>query len=174
MSAAESGFSPSPNQLKYVFALRDAALEGGNTSDCEMQRLTKISRMTMREWKKDPAFVARLREAMQSKHDLDFELAMVRHLRLAIQGSVRSFEAVARVRSIGMNCGHGLAVGELPIEDRNYVINILVPRPLACPTGKIERRETPPMRTASWIGKRTGHQSRKTIRPKSSGNTNVA
>ena len=61
-----------------------------NTSDSEMQRLTKISRMTMWAWKKDSAFVAWLRGAMQSKHDLDFELAMARHLRLAIQGSVRS------------------------------------------------------------------------------------
>jgi len=42
---------PSPNQLKYLFALRDAALAGRPTSDAEMQRLTRISRMTMWQWK---------------------------------------------------------------------------------------------------------------------------
>lgn len=128
------GFSPSPNQLKYLFALRDAALEGGKTSDSEMQRLTKISRMTMWEWKRDPAFVAWLIAAMRTSHDHDFELAMARHLRLAIQGSVRSFEAVAMIRSIGQK-GGGFTLGvEQPLEDRNYVINILVPRPPALPS----------------------------------------
>lgn len=129
------GFSPSPNQVKYMIALRGAALEGGKTSDSEMQRVTKISRMSMWEWKRDPAFVAWLIAAMRTSHDHDFELAMARHLRLAIQGSVRSFEAVARIRSIGQK-GSGFPLGdEPPIGDRNYVINILVPRPTALSEG---------------------------------------
>jgi len=51
-----------------------------------MQRLTKISRMTMWQWKRNPEFAAWFGAAMQSEHDHNFELAVARHLRLAIKG----------------------------------------------------------------------------------------
>lgn len=126
-SQSEAPFSPSANQLKYLFALRAAATDGTNTSDAEMQRVTKISRMTMWEWKHDPGFRRWLSEAMRTEHDHDFELAVVRHSRLAIQGSVRSFEALARLRSIGIKIGFGQS--NAPESPAAYTVNLLVPRP---------------------------------------------
>ena len=103
-----------------------AAMEGNETSDVEMQRLTKISRMSMWTWRKNPAFVAWLSAAIRAKHDREFELAMSRQLRLAIIGSTRAFEAVARVRHISQQSG-GSWPQEPKNEDRKYVINFVAP-----------------------------------------------
>lgn len=111
--------------------MRERALDGLPTSDKAMAAALKMSRTTIWEWKHDPGFLPWLISEMKSEHDADFEAAMARHHRLAIQGSVRSFEAIARVRSIGQK-GGGFTP-EAVLGPGDYTVNLLVPRPPELP-----------------------------------------
>lgn len=122
-----AAFAFSVAQLNYLMALREAADEGRRTSDRALSEELKMSRTTIWEWKHDPLFTAWLREELKSESDHNFELAVARHSRLAIQGSVRSFEALARLRSIGIKIGCGQV--NAPESPTAYTLNLLVPRP---------------------------------------------
>lgn len=126
-------FAFSVAQLKYLIALREAADEGRPTSDRAIAEELKMSRTTIWEWKHDPAFLMWIREEMKTDTDTSFELAVARHMRLAIRGSVRSFEAVARVRAVGLKIAvePGSAVGVETGEGLPYSVILLSPRPPA-------------------------------------------
>jgi hypothetical protein len=122
-------FAYSPSQLKYLLALRESVDEARPTSDRAIAEALKMSRTTIWEWKHDPAFIAWLRAELKIEEDPNFDLAVRRHTALAIRGSVRSFEAIARLRAIvgvrvGVEVDHdGGAAGA------TYQVNLLVPRP---------------------------------------------
>lgn len=129
-SAGATAFAFSVAQLKYLIALREAADEGRPTSDRALSEELKMSRTTIWEWKHDAAFKVWLREELKTESDADFELAVARHTRLAIKGSVRSFEAIARLRAVGLKVSvdQGDAVDN---SIANYSVNLLCPRPPA-------------------------------------------
>jgi len=130
--ASPDGFPFSAKQLEYLLALRDAALEGRPTSDSAISEATGISRTTIWTWKHDPAFSTWVRDEIKGDHDVKFELAVARHTNLAIKGSVRSFEAVARLRSIGARGGGFTDPGDVVDNSiANYSVNLLCPRPPA-------------------------------------------
>ena len=52
--------------------------------------------------KQDPAFVTWLTAETNVESDLQWELAVARHLALAIKGSVKRFDALIRLRSLGI------------------------------------------------------------------------
>lgn len=120
-------FAFSVAQLKYLMALREAADEGRPTSDRALSEELKMSRTTLWEWRHDPAFTAWLREELKTESDTRFELAVARQTSLAIRGSVRSFEAVVRLRAIAAKIG--IENAHQSTENAPYIVNLLCPRP---------------------------------------------
>lgn len=126
-------FRPSAKQITYLDALRAAVMCGENYSDAAIQRATRISRMTMWEWKRDPAFVAWVTAETKLESDRQWELAVARHLALAIKGSVRSFEALIRLRSLTFRSSAFEPLDDEPASKQDYKVVILCPRPPALP-----------------------------------------
>lgn len=93
-----------------------------------------MSRTTIWEWKHDPKFVAWFSREMSGGRDMDWDLVLDKHTQLAIRGSVRSAEFLARVRSVGMK-GGGFEPGGDDVDQSvtNYTVISMVPRPPELP-----------------------------------------
>lgn len=94
-----SGFTPSPAQIKYLNALEGAVAKRQPHSDTALCASLRISRMTLWKWRQSPAFSAWLRGRLNQTSDDHWPLILRRHELLAIQGSVRSAEFIAKVRA---------------------------------------------------------------------------
>lgn len=127
-------FVPSAAQLAYAYAVRALAEEGTRPSDVVVAKRLKCSRTTIWSWRQDEGFQTWIAKVFGLADDVEWLAAKARCLGLAIQGSVRHFEAYARVRTIGQKGGgfttDGVA-GETNVT--NYTLNILVPRPPELP-----------------------------------------
>lgn len=132
--ACEDGYPFTDKQLKYLLAWREAALEGRPISDSAIAEVIGISRTTIWTWNHDPGFMAWVRREVSLPHDSEFDLAVARHTRLAIRGSVRSFEAICRLRSVGVK-GGGFTDSAENVDQSvtNYSVILLSPRPPAMP-----------------------------------------
>lgn len=113
--------------------MRDALLPGTGdnvTSDAGMAKRLKMSRQTLWEWKQNPAFVAWWQRMLAGCRDLDWDLVLDKHTQLAIRGSVRSAEFLARVRSVGIKGGGFTDGGDTLVDQSitNYTVVSLVPR----------------------------------------------
>jgi hypothetical protein len=95
-------FAPSPAQVKYRNAVRHACVACEPTSDSAITAKLGMSRQTLWEWRHDARFVAWLKEGLTAGHDIDFQLAIARHIQLAIAGNVRSAELIFRLKVIGV------------------------------------------------------------------------
>lgn len=95
-------FAPSPAQVQYRNAVRQACIARETTSDSAMTAKLGMSRQTLWEWRHDSRFVAWLKEGLTAGHDIDFQLVIARHIQLAIGGSVRSAELLLRLKVIGV------------------------------------------------------------------------
>lgn len=134
---ADAGFHPTAKQLAYLFCLRDACLPTGDklVNDTVMADKVKVSRQTIYEWKQDPRFAAWLHGQMTGEHSHEWDLVLTTHHQLAIRGSVRSAEFLARVRTVGLK-GGGFVPAEGDTIDnsiKNYSVVLLSPRPPALP-----------------------------------------
>ena len=140
-SAATSTFEPSKKQLAYLFALREAVSNGGSglVSDVAMATRLKMSRTTIWEWKHDPEFRAWLSSVLTMERDVDWDLVLDKHHQLAIRGSVRSAEFLAKVRSLGLKGGGFNDSTDVDQSVSNYTVQLLVPRPPALPVPGGER-----------------------------------
>lgn len=130
-------WEPSPKQLAYLWALRDALIPvtGDNiTSDTGMAKKIKVSRTIIWQWKQDPEFTAWKGRMMSGANDDEFDLVVAKQTQLAIRGSVRSAEFLARLRSVGQR-GGGFNEGGDAVDQSvtNYTVISLVPRPPALP-----------------------------------------
>lgn len=123
-----SGFTPSPAQIKYLNALEEAVARRQPHSDTALCEKLGISRMTLWKWRHGPGFNTWLRGQMDQTSDENWPLILRRHELLAIQGSVRSAEFIAKVRNGGYGHGRGDAVDDADAATR-YTVNLLVPRP---------------------------------------------
>lgn len=95
-------FSPSPSQLRYLNAVLEAAANGQPVSDTAITRRLGMSRQTLWEWRRDARFTSWMQRAFTNTYDLEFQLALSRHLGLAIQGSVESFALLAKFKRLGL------------------------------------------------------------------------
>lgn len=118
--------------MAYLWKVRELAEAGERPTDVRVSKLLKTSRDTIWTWKQDPAFLKWFSEGMETGHNVDWEASKARMYGLAIQGSARHFEAIARVRSIGMK-GGGFTPENAETNVTNYTLNILVPRPPELP-----------------------------------------
>lgn len=129
-------FEPTEKQLQYLFALRDALTPTGDArvNDTAMGEKCKVSRTTIWEWKHDPEFRMWLASELTRERDHDWDLVLDKHHQLAIRGSVRSAEFLAKVRTVGLK-GGGFAdsVENLDQSVTNYSVVLLSPRPPALP-----------------------------------------
>lgn len=110
--------------------MRDLAEKGERPTDVRAAQLLRTSRTVIWAWKQNPDFLKWFAAAMETGHNVEWEAAKARMYGLAIQGSARHFEAIARVRSIGQKGGVFTPDGEAPT---NIQVNILVPRPPELP-----------------------------------------
>ena len=95
-------FSPSSSQLRYLNAVLEAAANGQAVSDTAITRRLGMSRQTLWEWRRDPAFTNWLQRHFTSAYDLEFQLAITRHLALAMQGSIKSFALLVKFKELGL------------------------------------------------------------------------
>lgn len=100
-----------------------------------MEKKLKLSRRTIYEWKQDPAFRKWFLAEMLGEREHDWELVLAKHHQLAIRGSVRSAEFLARVRTVGIKGGGFEPAGGDSIDQSvtNYSVVLLSPRPPASP-----------------------------------------
>lgn len=124
---SEQPFLPSKRQILYLQKVRELAEEGERPTDVRVSELLKLSRTTIWEWRQNPRFVQWFTDSMQGVDDIEWRAAIARHVGLAIVGSVRSFEAIARVRSIGVRGGGFTPEGGGG--NAQIQVNILIPRP---------------------------------------------
>jgi hypothetical protein len=129
-------FRPSANQIAYLWKVRELAEAAERPTDVRVSKLLKLSRNTIWAWKQDEGFLRWFSDGMQAGDDIEWRAAMARMLGLAIQGSVRHFEAIARVRSIGQRGGGFTPENASGETTQNFQFNILVPRPPAEPEAK--------------------------------------
>lgn len=144
------GFEPSPAQFKYLLALEEVLEKRQSTSDSAVCRALKMSRQTLWEWKQDPYFRRWLRSGLDRTSDDHWPLILRRHELLAIQGSVRSAEFIARVRFMNHKGGRldepdadittNYAVNVHMRQTPQGCVNLLIPRPPELPSepGDIE------------------------------------
>ena len=135
VSAAPAPFEPTPKQLAYLFRLREAVATGGDgrTSDVAIAPLVKVSRQTVYEWRQAAAFRAWLSAQLTMERDIDWDLVLDKHHQLAIRGSVRSAEFLAKVRSVGLRGGGFEPSVDVDQSVTNYQVVLLAPRPPALP-----------------------------------------
>lgn len=128
-------FEPTTKQLAYLFALREAVSAGGDgrTSDVAIAARVKVSRQTIYEWRQSSEFRAWLSSQLTMERDIDWDLVLDKHHQLAIRGSVRSAEFLAKVRSIGLKGGGFEPTADVDASVQNYTVISLVPRPPALP-----------------------------------------
>lgn len=115
-SPDSEGFRSTPAQLKYLVALRAACLHGEATSDVAMAAKLRMSRQTLWEWRQRRGFCAWLARELRAGDDLQFELAIARHLHLAIRGSVKSFAVIVRAKEIGLIKSREAGARQLPTD----------------------------------------------------------
>ncbi len=95
----------------------------------------KMSRQTIYEWKQNPSFRQWLEDQLGVEQDrLGWRLIVETHTNLAIRGSVKSAEFIARARTIGIKGGGFTDQGDVVDQSvTNYKVILLCPRPPALP-----------------------------------------
>jgi len=131
-AAMALGFTPTEDQLKYLWLLRDAVSLVGDVkvNDTAMAQKCGISRTSIWQWKQDPEFLAWLRAMLVRERDTEWDLVLDKHTQLAMRGSVRSAEFLGKLRTVGARGGGFGDAGDLVDNSiQNYQVNLLVPRP---------------------------------------------
>ena len=91
-------WKPSTAQFKYLAALEEAITANEPYSDRALSTKLKMSRTTIWEWKHDPRFCRWYDCELNETSDLNWPLIIRKHEMLAMRGSVRSAEFLAKVR----------------------------------------------------------------------------
>lgn len=61
-----------------------------------------MSRQTLWEWRQDYDFRRWLKFELDQDQLMDFQFAISRHLRLAVEGSTRSLSVLAKLKELGV------------------------------------------------------------------------
>jgi hypothetical protein len=111
VDAANHVFEPTAAQWRYLLAL-EANIEARlPVTDLSVSKQLKMSRQTIFEWKQDPRFRAWLHDRLNRTSEDLWPFILRRHELLAIQGSVKSAEFIAKVRFLALKVAAGVALG---------------------------------------------------------------
>jgi hypothetical protein len=126
-------WEPSTAQRRYLQAEQEAVEGNEPYSDRALSAKLKMSRQTIYEWKHDDRFLAWHKREFNQTSDYNWALIIRRHEMLAMRGSVKSAEFLARVRYQDAKlAGIAAAAGESidgTDPTTNYKVIIMVPRP---------------------------------------------
>jgi hypothetical protein len=104
-------FEPTAAQWRYLLALETTIEARLPVTDLSVSKQLKMSRQTIFEWKQDPRFRAWLHDRLNRTSEDLWPFILRRHELLAIQGSVKSAEFIAKVRFLALKVAAGVALG---------------------------------------------------------------